>query len=558
MDNEAKMILDDAVAFCERDGVDRRMIGMLSQSNPLELGEDSLSIEAPSKFAYSYLMKNRSLIERYLEESAFMPLSLNLLPPAVDKRGGSSEEAKASRETAVMRTARQEDLIPASSEQEAVPAINPFPARVQTRSSKEPAGGVNVVNTITASDLLKLRNSVNDAPARTRGEGGDGRDTNPRMEDGGGVKGHKVHSKFTFENFVYGNENKLAYTSAVRFAAMADEPDGYTSLFIYGNSGLGKTHLLLAIKNYLTENKPYLRVKYANSQAYIDDYINELRLQKTENRAIMREYHNADILIIDDIQNIIGKTASIEYFFQLMDEFIRSNKKIAIASDRAPKNLGMDERITSRFNAGSLCLVSEPSFEMKYEILKRYYENNVRHEPAGDEDVDGDSLLLSLPASGGTLTDEQLDHMAQVSGNNIRELESFCERCAGESAERELEGKILTSEDIDRIANEYFDTAHKKVSVDTVQRVVEEFYHVSHEDLIGPRRTANIVFARHVATTLALEMCEMTTSMVGAAFGGRDHSTVLNSIKVIEKKQKQDRTLVEDLKQLRDKIRMKS
>ena len=102
---------------------------------------------------------------------------------------------------------------------------------------------------------------------------------------------------------------------------------------------MGKTHLLLAIKNHLAANKPHIKVKYANSQAYIDDFINEIARQKTEGRAILREYHEANVLIIDDIQNIIGKQASIEYFFSLMDEFIRENKKVVIASDRAPKNL---------------------------------------------------------------------------------------------------------------------------------------------------------------------------------------------------------------------------
>ena len=124
-------------------------------------------------------------------------------------------------------------------------------------------------------------------------------------------------------------------------------------------------------------------MKYANSQAYIDDFINEIARQKTEGRSILREYHEANVLIIDDIQNIIGKQASIEYFFSLMDEFIRENKKVVIASDRAPKNLGMDERLTSRFNAGMLCLVSEPGFEMKYTILKRYYESSIQRAGRG-------------------------------------------------------------------------------------------------------------------------------------------------------------------------------
>ena len=180
----------------------------------------------------------------------------------------------------------------------------------------------------------------------------------------------------------------------------------------------------------------------------------EFDRQKKSNAPIMQAYHGVDVLIIDDIQNIIGKRASVDYFFQLMDEFIRNNKKVVIAADRAPKDLSMDERLTSRFNAGMLCLVAEPSYEMKYKILQRYYENTIVAAPeAGD-----DSLLAAYGGDGGHLTDEHFKHMAEVSGTNIRELESFCERCAGEAGDREREGGELTFDDIDAIASQYFDT----------------------------------------------------------------------------------------------------
>ncbi|OUP10452.1 DnaA/Hda family protein [Collinsella sp. An2] len=576
MDNEAKIILDDTISFCRRDGRDARLINMLAQSLPLELTDESLTIEAPSRFAYAYLMKQREIIERYLEEIAFCPLSLHVtvpqdpaatsqtpVAPAPSVERSAAPEAHAPAASATMAYPESAPIAepavatpvdamparPAASTLEAAPS--PFTAAADTK--------VTVTNTLSPEAFRKMVATMKGEEQARRAGTPAPVAPSPEPESAPAHQAH-ANSKFTFENFVYGDENKHAYQSAVRFAAMAEEPGSCTSLFIYGNSGLGKTHLLLAIKNYLNETKPYIRVKYANSQAYIDDFINEVAIQKTEGRAILRDYHDADVLIIDDIQNIIGKTASIEYFFRLMDEFIRDNKKIVIASDRAPKKLGMDERLTSRFNAGMLCLVSEPGFEMKYTILKRYYEHTIL--PAAEAErtagTGDDSLLGTIRSGGGHLTDEQLRHMAEISGTNIRELESFCERCAGDSFEKEQAGQELTGDDIDRIANEYFDTAHKKIHVDTVQAVVEEFYHVSHEDLIGPRRPANIAFARHVAVYLAMDMCEMTTPMVGAEFGGRDHSTVLNSIKVIEKKVKEDRSLVEDLQLLRNKIILRS
>ena len=295
-------------------------------------------------------------------------------------------------------------------------------------------------------------------------------------------------------------------------------------------------------------------MKYANSQAYLDDLMTEFDRQKKSNAPIMQAYHGVDVLIIDDIQNIIGKRASVDYFFQLMDEFIRNNKKVVIAADRAPKDLNMDERLTSRFNAGLLCLVAEPSYEMKYKILQRYYENTIAAAP----EAGNDSLLAAYGGDGGHLTDAHFKHMAEVSGTNIRELESFCERCAGEAGDREREGRELTFDDIDAIANQYFDTSAKKINVQTVQSVIEEQYGVTHEELIGPRRNANIAKARHIAIYLAIEMCEMTTTAVGAEFGNRNHSTVSTSYKKVQKMIQEDRTVTEDLKSLRDKITLRS
>ena len=578
MNEEARFLLDDMIAFCQRDGMEERLINMLEQCQPEDLDEESFTLQAPSRFAISYLEKQRLTLESYIEEITFAPLQLKLtvpagrpVRPAAAQQHGATPQATQVQADATAVPAPSRSAAPVAPQtavaEQPANAAAPHTPSAPAQPQEAPEGrAINVKNTVSKDDFRRLM-------AEMRGD-------NPPQAAAPGVVTHAappapaaaqtpaqqeeefpssdVNSKFTFENFVFGDENKHAYQSALRFAAFADEPGQCTSLFIYGNSGLGKTHLLFAIKNHLAQEKPYIRVKYASSQIYIDDYMRELGMQKGPGEAIMGEYRNADVLIIDDIQNIIGRQASIEFFFQLVDEFIRNGKKIVIASDRAPKKLGLDERLTSRFNSGMLCLVSDPGFEMKYTILKRYYENIIMG--SGDlahMNVDT-SLLSALQVHEGHLTDEQLRHMAEISGTNIRELESFCERCAGVSSEREAEGRELTGEDIDRIADEYFDTAHKIIHIDTVQSVVEEYYHVTHEELIGPRRTANIAFARHVAVYLANNLCEMTTPAIGAEFGGRDHSTVLNSLKVVENKMKEDRRICEDLQQLKNKIILKS
>lgn len=588
MDNEARILLDDVIAFCRRDGRETRLINMLEQCGATGFDDESLTIQVPSRFAYNYLVKQRELIERYLEEISFMPMVLNV----VVAEGGAPSETQtptAAATPTVPVTAAAASLAPAGdglpqraaevptsfAEAPASPIAPAEPVATSEPTVAAPAksepiskSGVTVLNTVSPEAFRKMMDEMRSQdptgkrqnvtapqqPAATHAPVAVAPATAPEPD----AAALDINAKYTFASFVAGDENRHAFNSAMRFAAYAEEPQQCPSLFIYGNSGLGKTHLLFAIRNYLAKEKPYIRVKYANSQAYLDDYMNELGAQRGPGNLIMREYRDADILIIDDVQNIVGKQASVEFFFQLVDSFIREGKKIALASDRAPKDLAMDERLTSRFSSGMLCLVSEPGFEMKYVILKRYYESIIQQ----DEDLTSmnvdTSLLQALPSSEGKLTDEHLRHMAEISGNNIRSLESFCERCANLSSEREAAGAELTAGDIDRVAKIYFNTAHKIIHVDTVQRVVEEFYHVSHEELVGKRRTANIAFARHVAVYLANNLCEMTTPAIGAEFGGRDHSTVLNSLKVVENKMREDRRIVEDIQNLKNTILLKS
>ena len=570
MDEEASIILGDAIAFCQRDGQDARLINMLGQSRAVSLTEDTLTIEAPSRFAIAQLKKHQPTIEAYLEEIAFAPIALNIVAPqgaAADSAASAAPVVPPTAPVAAATSAPEHQIgdVPRETMSAAPTAAAPTPPATHMPIAHDATPGENsgiaIKNTLSADDFRRMMNQMKGGtPAKSEPRATASVVAAPASAAAAPIEQNTdgaplaANSKFTFENFVYGPENSHAYRSALKFAALADERGTCTSLFIYGKSGLGKTHLLLAIKNELAEKSPEIKVKYANSQAYLDDLMTEFDRQKKSNAPIMQAYHGVDVLIIDDIQNIIGKRASVDYFFQLMDEFIRNNKKVVIAADRAPKDLNMDERLTSRFNAGMLCLVAEPSYEMKYKILQRYYENTIAVSP----DADDDSLLAAYGSDCGHLTDEHFKHMAEVSGTNIRELESFCERCAGEAGDREREGRELTFDDIDTIASQYFDTSAKKINVQTVQSVIEEQYGVTHEELIGPRRNANIAKARHIAIYLAIEMCEMTTTAVGAEFGNRNHSTVSTSYKKVQKMIQEDRTVTEDLKSLRDKITLRS
>ena len=199
------------------------------------------------------------------------------------------------------------------------PVPSPAPASPHKQAGTEEArSGINVVNTVSADTFRRMMQEMRGAQASgTAGASARVADGHygPSAASGGGVAPAArmddapvadINAKYTFESFVAGDENRHAFNSAMRFAAFAEEPGQCPSLFIYGNSGLGKTHLLFAVRNYLAKEKPYIRVKYANSQAYLDDYMNELGTQRGPGSLIMREYRDADILIIDDVQNIVA------------------------------------------------------------------------------------------------------------------------------------------------------------------------------------------------------------------------------------------------------------
>ena len=567
MDNEAQILLDDIVSFCQRDGLDTRLINMLGQSVPVSLDDESLTLQVPSRFASTYLLKQQETIERYLEEITFAPLALKVEVPAMAPAAQAPAPQSIPQQTytptpatAPAATVVEERTAPVKTNDSRsfvaqASAFSDIPMPHRTARDADPTS-VKVNNTMTPEMFQRMMSSMKQQEAAPVAS----RETTP-VEEPQQAKVIEpavgINSKFTFDSFVPGVENRHAYQSALRFTASVEVPGECTSLFIYGKSGLGKTHLLFAIKNFLAVDKPEITVKYANSQTYIDDFINEVAKQKNDGHSILREYHEANVLIIDDIQNIIGKQASIDYFFSLMDEYIRENKKIVIASDRAPKDLGMDERLTSRFSSGMLCLISEPGFEMKYLILQNYCKrmaSNAHELPAAG----APSIFSNLQMHEGHLSEDHLKHMAEVSGNNIRELESFCERCASLSYEKEQAGKELTAEDIDAVANEYFDTARKVIAPKTVQSVVEGYYNISHEDMIGRKRQKTIAFARHVAIYLVNSMCDVKSQAALGAVFGRDHATIVHSISVVEGKLREDANFGEELAQLKNKIILKS
>lgn len=331
--------------------------------------------------------------------------------------------------------------------------------------------------------------------------------------------------KYTFDSFVVGESNQLARGASL---AVAEHPaKTYNPLFIYGKSGLGKTHLLIAIYNYVQENHPGLNTLYFTARDLVDDIVNMSRQKNWE--LFSTKYTSADMLLIDDIQYLEGKEESIERVFQLLNTFITiSNKQIVLSADRSPRDLKMDERMTSRFLQGLPVDIQPPTFETKVAVLRNYRAH----------------YLLNS-----TISDDVLDYIASISNSNIREIEGALHKV---DSYLFLKGSPDASvELVKEILRDYFPEKNsRKINIRLIQSVIEKAYNITHEEMIGGKRSRNIVWPRQIAMYLARTLTEESYPTIGKKFGGRDHTTIMHGVETVERKMKEDRTCYDEIERL--------
>ncbi len=346
----------------------------------------------------------------------------------------------------------------------------------------------------------------------------------------------------TFDTFIAGDSNTAAMVSAQKVAEMPGRM--FNPFFLYSKSGLGKTHLLMAIKNYINEFYPDKTTLYVTSEQFLQDYIRELAESKKKQtgQPIMPQYRNIDVLLVDDIQFLESKNESQEYFFATFEDLIRKGKQIVLSADRSPKELKMDERMTSRFQSGLSQNIQPPSFELKLAILKSFYQRTSVSESWYQAEI----------------SEELLRYIAEVSSSNIREIQGFLTSIMVIATSKNKNGYQLTKEDITEAANDAFDIQRKTIEISTIQREVEKRYGISHDDMIGSKRTKNINFPRQIAMYLSRELTDEVFASIGKKFGGRDHTTIMNGVGNIEKKMKEDRTFYDNIEQLKIIIRERS
>ena len=346
-------------------------------------------------------------------------------------------------------------------------------------------------------------------------------------------------SSLTFENFVIGDSNRLAYSMSV---AVAEKPGKKTMnpLFIYGRSGLGKTHLLRAIQNYIAETQPSMHVVYIDAQEFVTEYsvaAIEHSKDKSSFQSFQSRYLDADVLLIDDVQYFQGKSATVNIVFQLFNRLTDAGKQVVLSADRAPKNIDIDERYKSRFNSGGTVDVQPPEVVTKLGIIKSFIEEYRRTEGSWD---------LYIPE------DIQM-YIAEISGSNVRELKSAVTKVISQMTS--FGNPDITLADVKSLLENHFSAGlSKRLSVGAIQKEVEQYYHVSHADLIGKNRSRNIMYARHVAIYLCRQMLDIPYNDIGKKFN-RDHSTVMHSVEKVEGLMKDDRELQEELEIIINNIR---
>lgn len=336
--------------------------------------------------------------------------------------------------------------------------------------------------------------------------------------------------RFTFDTFVVGESNDFARNAAL---AVAEQPGiKYNPLFIWGGPGLGKTHLLQAIGNYVTENYPHKKVMFVTSETFTNDFVESISAKTTE--SFRRKYRSVDVLLIDDIQFVAKKQGTLDSFFHTFNELRQRGKAVVLASDRPPKDLQVDERYSSRLASGLPADIQPPTYETRLAILKQFV--STRNVP---------------------FEDDALAFVAERSSPNIREMEGAINRIM---AFRDLSKKpVVDLKMAEQVTRDMFpDHNSRPIPISSIQREVCRFYGVSHAEIIGSKRTQSIVYPRHVAMYLSQELTDLSLPKIGQEFGGRDHTTVMHAREKIQKLMASQRDVYNQVQQLTSTIRQRN
>ncbi|ASR38815.1 chromosomal replication initiation protein DnaA [Prauserella marina] len=340
----------------------------------------------------------------------------------------------------------------------------------------------------------------------------------------------RLNEKYTFDTFVIGASNRFAHAAAV---AVAEAPSrAYNPLFIWGESGLGKTHLLHAVGHYAQRLFPGMRVRYVSTEEFTNDFINSLRDDRKV--AFQRRYRDIDILLVDDIQFLEGKEGTQEEFFHTFNTLHNANKQIVVSSDRPPKRLEtLEDRLRTRFEWGLITDIQPPELETRIAILRK--------KAAQDR--------LAVPG-------DVLEFIAARIEANIRELEGALIRVTAFASLNQQPVDVGLAEIV--LRDLIPDSQAPEISAPTIMGVTAEFFDVTLEDLCGPGKTKALATARQIAMYLCRELTDMSLPRIGQTFGGRDHTTVMHADKKIRKEMAERRRIYDQVQELTSRIKQRA
>ncbi len=337
-----------------------------------------------------------------------------------------------------------------------------------------------------------------------------------------------LNPRNTFENFVIGSNSQLAHAASI---AVAHAPAGaYNPLFLYGETGLGKTHLMHAVGHHILQNRPDARVVYLSSEKFTNEFISAI--QENTLTKFRQRYRNVDVLLIDDVQFLSGKERIQEEFFHTFNDLFESQKQIFLSSDRPANEIAkLESRLVSRFQWGLVTDIQAPDFETRVAILrKKALQHNY------------------------DISDEVVNFIAKHIAKNIRRLEGALIKVCSYSS---LTGKPLNIATCEQLLSDVLmEAAKQQLNIDTIQKKVAEYFELRHSDMLSRRRPAHIAVPRQIAMYLSRELTKHSLQEVGEAFGGRDHGTVIHACKQVDNLVDQDdsvRHSVEYLKNILSK-----
>jgi chromosomal replication initiator protein len=326
----------------------------------------------------------------------------------------------------------------------------------------------------------------------------------------------RLNPRYTFESFVQGSSNRFSYAAA--FAVAEVPANAYNPLFIYGNSGLGKTHLLHAIGNYVQQYWPMKKVRYVSSEVFTNDFINAIQTNTSFN--FQARYRQVDVLLIDDIQFLQGKKETQESFFATFNALHEQGKQVVITSDVSPKLLNsFDERMRSRFEWGLMTDIQAPELETRIAILRKKAESDKIRVP-----------------------DEVLNYMAERITSNIRELEGGLIRVTAFAALNRTQIDMSLAQSVLKDVMPHGQDGNNIAPMEIV-RAVSSYFKLTQEELFGKSRSQAIVTGRQIAMYICREKTSMSLPKIGALFGGRDHTTVMYAVKKVGDLMKERRSI---------------